>query len=458
MNYPLPVLCLALVIVSALLPSTQPKGPETKKLAETDYRAMLIRFGIAVALTVAVALLAQKFGKAGDGLSVGIGSGLACVLALAATWIEKRETSVALGVLGGSLFALVPPANLPSAEFALIGASGFLALAFAGEQAILALLTGSVLATSTFLGASAVNKPSAPTVGVLVLVAGLVGAILEQVIRKQREQIRLPHGSWAAVCAALAGLIIGNRILPENGLTLCILLGVIASGVTLGMVSDEPDQDSLVVGIVAVIWLSAASVAFGLLRGFGMSLTLVSAVAVLAFGGGKRALLSVGPLVGLVLYRLLREAQPEVSRALDIGQHYALVGFALGMICPLIPSDWRTARRTDSVMSSVLWSVLALGLPVVVMLVFGGVGAVGLIAGTGFAAIAQALRGRLDLQPLAVGLGVAGEMLLLTGWVDSITGLQRDEKLRALSIAASLAALVAGALFAVAKRAQSKTV
>jgi hypothetical protein len=208
----------------------------------------------------------------------------------------------------------------------------------------------------------------------------------------------------------------------------------------------EGEADSLRIGIAGLVWLGVATVAFFLLRGFGMSLALVGGLAVLLSARNAAGLLSLGTLAGLVLYRLLREAYPDTSRALDVGQHYALIGLALGLILPLLPSE--TSKGARQPIANLLWGGLTLALPVLVLLLFGGVAAVGFIAGTGFGSLSALTRKRNDALPLAVGMGMAGTTVLLSGQIATIEGLTRDEKLRVLAYAAVGLAMVGGALWA----------
>lgn len=436
MNLLLPVLALALAVLSAFLPPREPSkdrppGP---------------RLAVAAALTIFAIVAALKFAKAGEGMGLSVGLLAGLLAAGAAAWVGNPASALAFGVAGAAVLPVAAGTALAPAQFALIASAALSSLAFGGA-ALPAAATAAAVAAAGYLGDQSMEHTAAPTLAVVVGLGAMVGAIVGQGVKSNAVKGILP-----AVGALIAAGFLGMRVVNENGVVVSVLAGAVSGIAVRYLVPEDEAPDALRVGIAALIWLGVATLAFGLLKGFGMSLALIGGLAALVPAGGRKGLLTLGALSGLVMYRLLREAHPDASRALDIGQHYALVGLALGFILPLLPTDWLGAARKSDAAGAFLWGLLALGVPVLVLLVFGGVGAVGFIAGLGLSGLVQALRGRSEILPLPLGMGMAGITLQLSGWVDSVTGLTRDEKLRTLGIAAVGIVVIAGLLTLVSGR------
>lgn len=443
MNFLLPVLALALALLSAFLP---PRDTGRDRPPGT-------RLAAAAALAVIAIVAALRFAKTGEGvgLSVGILAGL--IAAVAAAWLSNPISALALGVAAASVLPAAASTALLPAQFALIASAALSSLALGG-YALPCATAASAVAAASYLGDQRLEHTAAPTWAIVVGLGAVVGGVIGQGLKSTTVRALLP-----AIGAIVAAAFLGLKVVGENGVTVSVLAGALSGLAVRYLIPEDEPVDALRVGIAALIWLGVATLAFGLLKGFGMSLALLGGLTSLLPAGGRKGLLTLGALSGLVMYRLLREAYPDASRALDIGQHYALIGLALGMILPLLPVDWFEERTssTQTAGGGFLWGLLALGTPVLVLLVFGGVGAVGFIAGLGLSGLIQALRGRAEILPLPLGMGMAGITLLLSGWVDSVTGLVRDEKLKVLGIAAVGIVVVAG-LLAVLARGEKKEV
>ena len=120
--------------------------------------------------------------------------------------------------------------------------------------------------------------------------------------------------------------------------------------------------------------------------------------------GEKRGLITCGPLFGLVLYRLFREAHVDASRALDLGQHYALMGFAIGAVLPALPERWWATKPSNAILQGVgglLWTAVWAGAPFLAALLLGPKGVVGFVAGVGFCTLFSVTGPAPSLLPLA---------------------------------------------------------
>jgi hypothetical protein len=239
-----------------------------------------------------------------------------------------------------------------------------------------------------------------------------------------------------------------------------LFMGGMAIGVAVNWLMDDNETDALRPLISAILWIGLATLGFGMRKGYGMSLGLLGGASTLLLLGNVRALLTMGPLAGLVMYRVFREVHVEATRALDIGQHYALIGLALGALMPLMPVEWLRTRmaltgpRVPS--AGVLWMVLLAATPIAAALVLGPKGVVGFVAGLGFASLLEAIRSGPSLQSLSLGLGLASATTFIFQFLGENTTLTRDEKmsmLMPLAIGIGVAVLV---LLAISPKASLK--
>jgi hypothetical protein len=242
-----------------------------------------------------------------------------------------------------------------------------------------------------------------------------------------------------AIVIALGGAGL-SRYVGEEALVVAVRMGAVV-GLVLHFLIDEDEPDSLRIGLATILSIGLATVAFAAARGLGMSLALLAAVGVLSVTSHRRALLALGPLVGLVLYRVLREEGTGATRALDIGQHYTLLALALGAIVPLMFADWRGKS-----VGLALWATLGLAIPPLVIVMFGARGAVGFIVGLGLAATVDALRNAKDLTVYAVAAIMAPITLVTLHWTKDVDTLTRDQKIPLLLVAGTVIVVLSVAL------------
>ncbi len=207
-----------------------------------------------------------------------------------------------------------------------------------------------------------------------------------------------------------------------------VAIGLACAVVIDWLLADE-DADAVRLGLSAIIGIGAATVTFGLAQGAGMALALVSSILLLVALGNKDAILSLGPLAGLVQFRLLSQMQPSSSHALDLGQHYALLCFTIGAVLPLLPLDWLKRQGVKAATGSVLWAVLLFGVVPLAFVMFGAKGVVGLVVGTGFSGVCQALRRKDELLPVSLVGGFSAASILSLEWGGSLSGLDRNQKI-----------------------------
>lgn len=416
MNLFLGPLALVLALVAKAL--FRDHAPAARRPSGTSLGAFVLTLGLA-------ALLAARFGPAVDRTALLGGLTLGGVATLAAELLGGWVSALALGVSAAACcHAIGVSTSLPAQLAAVVGA-GLATISLRSEAGLGVALVAAAVGATDALGRLHSDAPSATSAGSLVGVVIVVGACLAWAAPKLPGWVR----AFVVAGVAVLGGYFATRSLGEPVLLACVGFGAGAAFV-LHLIFGEESASTVRVGLAAVISIGLATVAFGLSRGFGMGLALLAAAGVLAALNDRQALLTLGPLASITLYRLLREAQPDSTRALDIGQHYALLGLALGLVLPLIVGDAPRPLGLKGLVADLLWGALALAMSPLVVLMLGPKGAIGFVAGAGFAAYVQALRSRRDLLPLPLGLALAAATIHELGWLKDLADMTRDEKIR----------------------------
>jgi hypothetical protein len=283
-------------------------------------------------------------------------------------------------------------------------------------------------------------------VGSTLGLAGLVGAIISEALPKTSDVLR----PVAIGLALIVGGYLSTRSLGDMNLTYVIMIGAAAGFVVNFLISDS-ESDVTRIAIAAVIAVSIATIAFGFAKGTGMALALGAMVSILLGCGNRTALLAIAPLFGLVLYRLLKEINNDSTRALDIGQHYALLGVMLGALIPLLPTNWIQRTGSKGGIGAFIWSILILSGPVFIAVMLGEKGSIGFVAGLGLSGLCQALRTDKGLLALAIIPGLAATTTVCIDWFHDWTDLARDDKVKVFMIAGVAVVILSSILAAIAK-------
>lgn len=432
MNNVLPFVAIAIAIAALALsspPDPKPAKPSVLPAAlalvalicgyfwRSDYPNLLpaaIAFAVGVAWSMA-ATFAEGM-RAANGAAA---AGLAAAAAGFAQWVDPSYLSaVQLGLVAGMALGAWSSAGIKTFSLPLSTAL-FTATFVAGD----------------FMGAKALsNEPGShfgSMAGLAVGIAGLVALLPARAEKRADGSLPFLPG-WLAVVLLLAfGYVVGGRFLEGTTAWMIFDGAVIAAAILHWVIRPEGKDDTLSFLIATVIWIGIATLAFSYEKGFGMAIAMIGAAATFLLLGNSRALLSTGPLLGLVFYRVLREAFPETSRALDIGQHYAVIGLAFGLVLSLLPVDWvnrRSGTNALSITGRLVWAViLALACPALAV-VLGAKGMVGMVAGLGFAALVDGLRGGTGLITMVVGVALAAMTTLSYGWLTNLLDLTRESK------------------------------
>lgn len=400
-----------------------------------------------LALTLVESIVVARYGSVADRSAMQVGLFVGVSAVALGEFLGGGIAPMALGIFAVQCLRFLPPTTLPSAHMALVGALGLASLAFGRGGATLALMA-AFCAAGDSLGARHSDVLGAGFVGSEVGLGATLGVLIANYIPPKLAVLKPIVIGLASISIAAFAM----KTLGEGGLTVAVLLGAVA-GAVIHLLFGDDDQpvDPVRIGLATIIGVGVATLAFGFGRGAGMALSLVAATGVLLGVKDRRAMLTLGPLVGLVLYRVLRETGSGATRALDIGQHYTLLALLLGIVVPLLPTDWLKREGTKAAVGTFLWGLLVLATPPLVIVMFGMRGAIGFVVGLGIAGLAQVLRGERSLAPLAVGSGMAATtILLLTPLADKVD-LAREEKVRIL-LYAGVSILLAASFLALLSR------
>ncbi len=422
MSFLLPLVALALAIAAPFV------------LRQERPKADPLRWGVLALLVLAAGLVVFRAAPEIDRTPALIGLVLGALACALGSW----GGGLAFGVAAASALHLLPATSLPTAGLALAAGTGLGALVVGGEASALAAV---LVVAADNLGLRHSQTPAFSFVGSQIGLALAVGSFLSIWVP---EKYRLAK-PLAPALATLGGIAFLSG-LNEPPLGICIAIGAIGGLILHGLMPEEEGESSRV-ALAAVVGVGLATVSFGLGKGVGMALTTLAVVGVLLAAENRRAVLALGPLVGLLLFRVLREAGTGATRALDLGQHYTLLALVLGLALPLLPTDWLRGRvKVPFAAGSLLWGLVAIAAAPLVVVALGMRGGIGFVVGLGVAGLIQAMRTTQELRPLALGAGLGGGTILALAWIGDDAAISRDQKVHLFAYAAIGIAMVVGLL------------
>ncbi len=392
------------------------------------------------------AAIIAKYGPEKDRLGLEVGLIVGVLGSLLGEIYGGKIAPIGIGVsIAASLHMLAVPSIGP-AQIALLCGGAIGAITIGRQGAFIAAIVAAVCVSGDFLGSHYSSMPASALVGSALGLAGVVGAIISQALPKGSDILR----PVAIGLALIVGGYLSTRSMGDMNLTYVIMIGA-AAGFVVNILVSDTESDLTRIALAAVIAVGIATIAFGFAKGTGMALALGAMVSILLGCGNRAALLSIAPLFGLVLFRLLKEVDNDSTKALDIGQHYALLGVMLGALIPLLPTDWIQRTGTKGGIGAFLWAILILSGPVFIAVMLGEKGSIGFVAGLGLSGLCQALRKDYGLMSIAIIPGLAATTTVCLDWFHDWTDLARDDKVKVFMIAGSALVILSAVLATVAK-------
>lgn len=445
----------AVVAILAFFARDGIKPTEKSKKPEAPLGAFLVLAALVAVLMVGLTLSGKIIP---DGISAGYGMGIGvCASAVAyglglisAQREAGRAAPIAIGALMVALLPIFPGTPAPMAVvFGSAVGAWILSIGKNEDPNPWAMRTavaiGAIVAANA-LGAQleqrAVTAHAGTMLGISLALAGVVLPLIPKI------------GRGLALVALTAGVayLIGDKVFGISETLVVCSAGALVALIVSWLVPDEEKPNTLRLSLATLIWISAGTAGFSQRQGFGMALLFLVAAATLLLMGNRRALLSMGPLGAIVFFRVFRETNLDATKALDIGQHYAMVGLVVGAVLPVLAQEWLTtvARRGGflALIGGLAWVLVLLGLPLGAAVIFGAKGVVGYLFGLGLASLAEGIKGERSAHALSLGLGLSGVMTLVYEGLQPHLDLTRDEKVNALMYIGA-AVVVAGLLIAV---------
>ena len=450
---PLPLIFLVLSLVLTYVAGLLPLQKENLSDSETT-RARIGEIGSGAGVAAVALLLffvATKIWPSVfiDGTILSVAAALGILVACFSAGFRQTVTAFPLGmaVIGDSMLHLLGGSTGPALLAFVVGSSVGAFCTSLGRPkfhgAYINAVCCTVLVAADFLGRRAAGSDAAAMTGLSLGLSGLVAAVLVVGLRGRGMMLR---GLVTVLAVAAVGSLACWKFLGTLELASLWACGAVVAGIVHLIFEGEEEPSGFRFVLSTIIWIAAVTVAFGIKLGYGMSAVLLAGVVTAILLGSARGLMSQSVALSILLYRYYRELQPEGARALDIGQHYSMVGLTLGALLPLLPLEWARARRSRLVISGALWLVLLIGLPLIGSLLLGSKGAVGMIVGFGFATLVEGIRGAVTLEAVGLGVGLGALTTLSYGWLVPLMDIGRDEKTRALVIVAVVLVLIGTAL------------
>lgn len=395
--------------------------------------------------------------------SVGTGIAIGALMAACAHVLELALSSssstllptlaIAAGFVGAALLGKGSVQVLLGLVFGAASGAGVLSLSGGrGTWARNTTFLAGILAGATALGLLRGDEARYMQTPIVFACAALFAALLThaavEFIRKQsgdRGVSPLLGAGIAVILLIAAAKVIAARYLFLNAAFICMAGAILSAALAAWIISDDREDDPGSFAIASIIWVSWVIVAFGLLQGFGVAISAAAAATLLVAIDSRRALTSLGIVLAIVFYRIFLELYPAESRAIDIGQQYAVIGLLIGAALPLATAGWAAKVRANysglgAVSLSFIAGVVLLLAVCGLSFVIGSRGAVGFVVGLGVAIFAQGIAGKFRLAVPAIVCGLGSAMLLSFNYISPHIGLERETKIRVLAWA--LGALV----------------
>jgi hypothetical protein len=453
----LPWIGLVVAIAAAFARDGMPRSEAGNGERPAATRLVLCFIFIAVAIAAAKVWGLDVAGT----LSASFGFGAGLVVTALAAWVGGSRLQAAAGSAGplafgsavAGLAGLLAAQDLESAQLGLalgLGVGAWLFSHSGDGWAVRAGGFGIAAIMADILGRRGPGDAAGASGAAFGVAAALAATATLAAWPKPKEGTRSIGAATIAFGAVTIGpgWLVGERLVQVDQAWLVFGGGIAMGLAALWILSTQTAASAVPFALCAILWLGGATLAFGLLKGHGMALLLLGGASVALFAREGRSLLAMGPLAALVAYRVFREAHLGASRALDIGQHYGLIGILVGATLIVAAWEWRRSRSRGSGadVAGGLWVLLLAATPVLAGVLLGAKGFVGVLAGLGVGSVVVGLSGCRSPLPAVTGVGLAAGMTLGFGWMTKLLDFTRDQKAAFLYWAAPTLLVVAAAI------------
>ncbi len=279
------------------------------------------------------------------------------------------------------------------------------------------------------LGAQRGDDRSA--VGFALLAAACLVLLTGQAVFETSQKMGIAFAVGIGTVLAtwgIAGQFVGIPAAP-----IASAIGVGCAFLTLWLFGENESQSAGTVALACLIWISAATVAFGQSRGYGMGILVLSGFSVFYCLNHSKGLTLLCLPICLLVYRVFMEEFAGFSRTLEVSQHYSVIGALFGALLPIALTEYGRKLQSDSKNASLfgVGVIGVTGLALITSLFLVGIhGIVGLLIGLTLAPAIACLTGTSNLAIGAICSGLASSIVLIVGFVESRLGIERDVKIR----------------------------
>lgn len=376
------------------------------------------------------------------------------VTALTMSFPENESVaSLAAGLLFGCGFVQVfAPPDVWDATSVLAwlsggaAAAGLLALRQRSSAAAQATVLGMLGWGAAVLGkdlAAGEARQSTLNIFAVALLALLIGEGLSALTKSSK--FPWPRWATAALFGAMAFFVVVRTVtFPDLPVAVggSALVAVAMYAVHRGL----PDSTATAL-IGGLVWLGVATASFSFARGYGLALAGVVGAVTSWICGERRLLAWMSPLFALAVYRVVRFLYPDASRAFDIGQHYALVGLLIGIVLPILLTEWgrglANRKAWQGSISVFLGGLATLAGTSAAVAFLGAKGSSGMVIGFLASPLVSAIKGEPPKTALTTSMGLAAWAAVSIGVFASEEDLARPDKVKLLATVGLVVAVLA---------------
>lgn len=268
-------------------------------------------------------------------------------------------------------------------------------------------------------------------------VLGLAGIAAGMAAWFMSKQVAKSQAIFSGVaCAGLVSLgawLLAERYFQLPGMFVLAACGALAALATAYLLPEDGPAGTAGPLLAGMLWVATATYTFSEAKGFGLGIALLGAAPVLIACRSAVGVLTANVVVVLAFYRLFRLTNPDMARAFDIGQHYAVMGIIVGILLTAAPIEW-ARRKLANKGSSELFATFLAGVAWVVALYvaavfFGPKGALGIVVGAGIGSLVVAVSQTRPAAGAALGALVPLGIMLMMPALNARLELERSDKL-----------------------------